>query len=199
MGTITVSSLLARAATLTQDTGNIRWPTSEGLDWLNDGQRELTKLHPEVSVKNVSTQLTANSTKQALPADGFMFIDMPRNMGTDGTTPGQVIQEIKTDVIDNQVPDWHTAASLGYVKHFIFDPRNRKNYYVYPKAPATPLFVELIYSVAPTDCTLGGTIQLDDIYANALLNYVLYRAYSKDTEYAGSAEIAAAYYQAFAK
>jgi hypothetical protein len=200
MGTITVASLLGRAAKLTNDTGNVRWPLLEGLDWLNDGQRALIILRPKASVKNTSVALTAGSTKQTLPADGYLFIDMPRNMGADGSTPGTVIQEIPTDTIDNQIPTWHVDANaLGYIKHFVFDPRNPKNYYVYPKAPATSWYVELIYSVAPADCTQGGTITLDDIYANMLLDYVLYRAYSKDSEYAGSPELAAAYYTAFDK
>lgn len=42
-----------------------------------------------------------------------------------------------------------------------------------------------------------GIITLDDIYANALLDYILYRAYSKDADYAGNAQRAIAAYEAF--
>lgn len=42
-----------------------------------------------------------------------------------------------------------------------------------------------------------GTITLDDIYANALLDYILYRAYSKDADYAGNSQRAISAYTAF--
>ncbi|MCK7581011.1 MAG: hypothetical protein MZV65_38935 [Chromatiales bacterium] len=44
---------------------------------------------------------------------------------------------------------------------------------------------------------MATPIKLDDIYANAILDYVLYRAYSKDAEYAANAQRAALHYQAF--
>ena len=42
-----------------------------------------------------------------------------------------------------------------------------------------------------------GSIGVPDIYTNALQDYILYRAYTKDTEYAGNAARAQAHYQAF--
>jgi len=40
-------------------------------------------------------------------------------------------------------------------------------------------------------------ILIDDVYATALVNYMLYRSYSKDAEYAANAAQAQAYYQQF--
>jgi hypothetical protein len=45
---------------------------------------------------------------------------------------------------------------------------------------------------------VSGNISLPDIYGNALGDYVLYRAYTKDSEYAGNAQRAVAHYTAFA-
>ena len=60
--------------------------------------------------------------------------------------------------------------------------------------------IEIIYSIAPSDITYSTTvtITLDDIYANAILDYMLYRAYQKDSEYAGNAERSMMHYQSFA-
>ena len=60
--------------------------------------------------------------------------------------------------------------------------------------------IEVIYSTAPADITYSSTavITLDDIYANAILDYMLYRAYQKDSEYAGNAERSMMHYQSFA-
>jgi len=199
MATTQVNNIVSRAGTLIQDATNVRWPQAELLDWLNDGQREVVLHKPEASVKNVSVSLTTGSTKQTIPTDGILLLDVTRNMGSGGSTPGNAIRLTTREVLDAQKPTWHTDANaLGYVQHYIYDTRDPKTFYVYPKAPATAWYAEVVYSAAPTDCSLGGTIQIDDIYANALLDYVLYRAYSKDAEYAANANLAIAHYQAFA-
>lgn len=199
MATTQVNNIINRAGTLIQDATNVRWPQAELLDWLNDGQREVVLHKPEASVKNTSVSLNIGATKQSIPADGILLLDVTRNMGAAGTTPGNAIRLTTREVLDAQKPTWHNDANaLGYVQHYVYDPRDPKTFYVYPKAPATAWYAEMVYSAAPTDCALGGTIQIDDIYANALLDYVLYRAYSKDAEYAANANLAVAHYQAFA-
>lgn len=198
MATVTVNSIVDKAELLLQDTTNVRWTSAELVDWLNDGQREVVQHKPEASAKNIAVALTANSTKQTLPSDGVSFIRLTRNMGAGGSTPGKAIRIVSREILDAQRPDWHTDASAGYVQHYIFDPLDPKTYYVYPKAPATSLYVEMVYSAAPTNASAGGTISIDDIYANALLDYIMFRAYSKDAEYAQNAQLAIAYYTSFA-
>lgn len=200
MATITGQSLVTKAQTLIQDGTGVRWPRDELLGYLNDGQREVVLLRPEASVTNASKPLTANSSKQTLPADAVMLIDVLRNMGTNGTTPGRVIRIVSREILDAQYPTWHADANVnGDIRHFTYDPRDPKTFYVYPKAPATALQVELVYASSPiaTDDT-GAVIGIDDIYANSLVDYVLYRAYSKDAEYAQNSQLAVAYYSAFA-
>lgn len=200
MATITAQSILDKAGIILQDTTGVRWPVgTEQLGWLNDGQREVVLIRPQASVTNAAVQLTSGATKQTLPATGIMLIDVTRNMGAAGITAGRAIRLVSREVLDAQSPTWHSDTnSDGVIKHFVYDPRDPKTFYVYPKAPATTWYVELVYSSSPSDVsTLGGTISIDDIYANALLDYVLYRAYSKDAEYAQNAQLAAAHYAAF--
>jgi len=198
MATITVASLVTKAGTLIQDATNVRWPVSELVDWLNDAQREIVMFKPEASVANASILLTASTTKQTLPAAGIILLDLVRNMGVDGATAGVTIRIVSREVLDSQAPNWHSAANtLGYILHFTFDPRDPRHFYVFPAAPATAWNVEAVYSVAPATATLGGVISVDDIYANAILSYILYRCYSKDATFAMNGQAAIAYYQAF--
>lgn len=184
MGTLTVLSILSRASILLQDTTNVRWPQDELLGWLNDGQREVVIYKPNASTKNVAFQLAAG-TKQSLPSDGVSLIDIVRNMGTTGTTPGRSVRIVMREILDAQVPDWHSATPDAWVKHFVYTPLDPRTFYVYPPQPAvTRGYVESVYSCAPADAVLGGAITLDDIYQPVLLDYVLFRAYSKDVEYA---------------
>lgn len=198
MATVTVQNIVDKAEILLQDTTNVRWSVAELVDWLNYGQREVVLHKPEASAKNESVLLTANSTKQTIPALGLSFIRLTRNMGSNGTTPGRAIRIVSREVLDAQNPDWHTEGAVGYIKHYTFDPLDPKTFYVYPQAPATALKVEMVYAAAPANAVLNGNISIDDIYANALLDYVMFRSYSKDAEYAQNGQLAAAYYASFA-
>ena len=57
--------------------------------------------------------------------------------------------------------------------------------------------VQLAYSAEPSNAAENGTLDLDGTWVPAIVNYALYRCYSKDAEYAANAQLAAAYYQAF--
>lgn len=198
MATVTTQSIIDKAEILLQDTTNVRWSSTELLDWLNDGQREVALHKPESTATNESFALTQNSTKQTIPALGLTFIRLTRNMGANGLAPGKAIRIVSREVLDAQNPDWHTEISAGYIKHYTFDPLDPKTFYVYPKAPATGLYVEIVYSKAPTNASAGSAISVDDTYANALLDYVMFRAYSKDAEYAQNGQLAVSYYTSFA-
>lgn len=55
-----------------------------------------------------------------------------------------------------------------------------------------------MYSKVPTDLSSASSnLDIDDIYGNAVIDYVLFRAYQKDSEYAGNAQRAQTHYQLF--
>jgi hypothetical protein len=200
MPTILASAIIDKAEVILQDTTNVRWPANELLDWLNDAQREIVLAKPDAFVTTKAVQLAAG-TKQNLgtgsTADAIMLLKVIRNMGAAGTTPGNAVRVVSGEILDAQRPGWHAETSSATVSHVVYDPRAPKQFYVYP--PNTGTFVEIMYSASPTSvAALGNTITVDDIFANAILDYILYRAYSKDVEYAGNAGRAVAHYQAFA-
>lgn len=195
MGTITAQVLIDRAQVILQDTTGVRWPDAELLGWLNDGQREVVVYKPNSCVKNTAVKLVAG-TKQTLPADGVQLIDVVRNLGSNGATPGRSIRIVMREVLDAQVPDWHSDTPASTIKHYTYAQLDPKTFYVYPPATGTG-YVELVYGAVPTDAVLTGPIALDDVYANALIDYVLYRAYSKDSEYTADQQRAAAQKNAF--
>jgi hypothetical protein len=87
----------------------------------------------------------------------------------------------------------------------MFDPRLPKQFLVYPPATASAQ-LEVAYALVPAphtlteaqliDPTTAEVIRIDDVYANPLLDYMLYRAFSKDSEQANNASRAMAHYQA---
>ena len=81
----------------------------------------------------------------------------------------------------------------------MFDPDDPRKFYVYPGVKSgLNAYVELITSRSPTDLSAtSSTIYIDDIYGNALVDYVLFRCYMKDSEFAGNAQRASQHYQLF--
>jgi len=199
MATITGTNIVDRAAIVLQDTTGVRWPqTEELLLWLNDGQREVVLRKPDAYAQNTVVQLVGG-TKQSIPATGIQLLDIIRNMGTGGATPGRAITRIDRQILDEQRPDWHSETVSVETKHYMFDSRDPKHFYVYPPQHATAGQVEEVYSASPTDLSaLTDTITLDDIYSGVLLDYILYRAYSKDADLSPSApQRAVAHYNSF--
>jgi hypothetical protein len=189
MSTITAGALIDRSSIILQDKTNIRWPRDELLGWLNDGQREIVLHKPNAYIKNVAIALTTGS-KQALPVDGVSLIDVSRNVN------GNAIRVVSREILDAQSPGWHMMAAAVAVKHYVYSPLDPKTYYVYPPSNGGSS-VDLIYAASPSDVAEGAAILVDDVYATALINYILYRAYSKDAEYAANASQATAFYQQF--
>lgn len=189
--------IIEQATDILQDKTNVRWPVEELLRALNDGQRAIVLKRPDAAAKNIPVQLVTGS-RQTLPAEGLRLIDVTRNMGSTGAMPGRSIRIVQREVLDAQIPDWHTQFGNS-VKHYILDNRDPKRFYVYPGVQAgQSVWVEIIYSTSPTDVqSLTSDIALDDIYAPALVNYVVFRAYSKDAEYTADGGAATLHYQAF--
>lgn len=189
MSTITAGVLIDRTSIILQDTTNIRWPRIELLGWLNDGEREIVLHKPNAYIKNVQTPLAAGS-KQNLPVDGVSLIDVPRNVA------GPAIRVVSREILDAQTPGWHTGIPQVTTKHYVYSPLDPKTFYVYPPSTGTGS-VDLVYAASPADVGEASTILVDDVYATALINYMLYRAYSKDAEYAANSAQATAFYSAF--
>lgn len=194
MGTILASAIINGAAEILQDENNVRWTRAKLLAWLMAGMREIVVLRPSAYVVNGNATLVAG-TKQTLPAGGILFMDMNRNMGVNGTTPGRVPRFIEKKIIDAENPNWHADKPSATVLHFTYDARDPTHYYVYPRQPDSGQGkVEILYSAAPPAIAEGDAIPLDDTYANSLNDYLLYRAYSKDPV---NADKATAYYKTF--
>ena len=186
---MTVANLLARATALLQDSTNVRWPETELLNYLNDGQRQIVLQVPNANPVNDDITLAAG-TKQAIPSDGIRLLDVVRN------TSGNAVRRTERDTLDENNPGWHQETGVTAIKNWVFNPDDPKHFYVNPPA-TTSASLEIVYSASPDDATLVGNISLDDIYANALLDYILYRAYSKDAENSGNMSKAAGSYAAF--
>lgn len=201
---LSAQSIIRRVVDTLQDTTSVRWPIPELVRYLNDGQREVILYRPDATIKN-ATLTCAAGPKQSLPADGAKLIDIIRNSGTGSNNSS--VRMVAREILDAQIPNWYNLTGSVSAVHYTYDPRDPTVFYVYPPA-TTDTELEVAYSAYPTDITepadgsdytdVTGNLDVPDIYGNVIIDYILYRAYTKDSEYAGNAQRSVAHYQAFA-
>lgn len=200
---VTVQSVIDRAQTVLQDTTGVRWPVvGELVLWINDAQREIALLKPDASATNETIALV-DGTKQDIPTGGNRLLKVIRNMSAVSNGTGKrSVRLVDIEVLNGQTPDWHDpsvsgdAAHTNIVKHYVYEEQNPRNFYVYPGVSGDA-YLEIVYSSNPTAVSQSGNLSIPDIFANAVLNYVLYMAYMKDAEYAGNQQRASSHFQLF--
>lgn len=177
---ILASAVIAQAQGIVQDMSAYRWTVPEWLEYLNDAQIQIVQLRPDMSVANISVPLIPG-WKQAIPADGLRLLAIEAN------TSGRAIKLISTEKLNAFVPNWRTEKQADVIKHYTIDQRDPARFSVYPPASAKAS-VECLYSVLPARCTTENSPIFSDIVKNQILDWMLFRAYSKDDEFADVAE-----------
>ncbi len=192
MPTKTAGSIINKVQIVLVDETNVRWnDTNELLVWLNEGQREIAMLRPDACNKTVDFTCAAGS-RQQLPAEATALVEVVRNVN------GPAVRKVSWYLMDAVSPGWHTETA-GATENFLYDPRTPREFYVYPPAVADAGLV-VRYQTSPMEAAnLSATISVDDIYEGILVDYVLWRAYSKDGEYAATKALADVHRASFEK
>lgn len=209
--TTSAASVARRIVDQLHDASSIHWPANELVRYMNDGQREIIKVRPDV-LNITATGTLAAGTRQDLDTIftsapfPLKLIEISRNVAA--TSTKKAVRQCQRNLMDAHMPGWHNASPSVNIVHFMFDLRDPKTFYTYPPA-TTAAQVEIMYAAYPTDIPepadgaiysdIAGNISLADIYANDLVDYVLYRAYDKDASYAGNVARSAKHYAALAQ
>lgn len=190
-----------------------RWPEHELVTYINYGQESIAKYLPQAGSRVDAIKL-APGTKQDLtrvlaasivPGDGstaadaygITLLDIPRNMGTNGTVAGRVVRVVDRYTKDNNDPDWHTKTGT-VIREYVFDKNTPKVFYTIPGVPSSPaVWVEVAWLAEPTRVPAGGEpgaelykydgvsaalLGVNDQYVEDLHNYVVAVALMKGSK-----------------
>lgn len=208
------SEIMSRASTVLLDDDYTRWTMPELAMWLTDALREVAVVVPKATSKNIVVDLV-EGTRQALPSNCQQLLRVVRNVDMDGDNRvGKVVITIvQREGLDSQNPNWHDGQYVRfrpYARHFVFDETDPLTFYVWPGNDGTG-HIEAVVSVIPDPIKPAGDadpyllesydvpLGVIDVYANAILDYTLYRAYCKDAQNAGAANRAGLFYQQFSQ
>jgi hypothetical protein len=206
VATIKVIDVIKRIEDVIQD-NDVRWPRIELQNWINESYLQIVLLRPDANSKT-GTFTCAVGTRQVLTtgfSTALRLLDVVRNLAT--SSKKKVVRLINRSVLDDQRSSWHAETNTVDVQNYTFDPRQPKEFFVYPPATSEAQ-VEVVYAETPGAHALTAIeldpeganvelIKLDDIYLSAIIDWVLYRAFSKDAEHAANAARAGAHHSAF--
>lgn len=198
--TIDAQAIIRKAQIDLLDEAGTRWPARELVSHLNDAVRALVVARPDITTTTTAVALVAGA-RQALPAQAALLVDIPCN----AAGKRRAISKVDQLLLDRTAPGWQGMPQALEVEHFMHDLREPRAFMVYPPARVgAQVDLTWVARLQPvpepagaTWAQVSGGIELSEDWGSALLNYVLYRAYSKDAEVAGNAQLAASHLALF--
>lgn len=198
-----------RVRNVLQDTDGVRWTDVELDQWFDDAVRQIILARPDAYAVTREFGLAAGSSIQRIAnlasddnkpvsqmqsGPAIRLLRVTRNVAT-----GKPIRETSRITLDAEIPDWHKPVPLAQwsgVEHYVFDNISPYTFYVYPCPPAglATHKIEIIHAAIP-----ASGAGLPDTYINPIVDWVVYRALSKDAEYAGNLGRATQHLNAFAQ
>lgn len=106
------------------------------IDGLNQAISVLYEMRPELFSVPVVEQLVAGSLQDISGAHPqSKILNVTRNMGTDGTTVGDVVYPTMIGLMDAADPQWYQATASTTVVHWMPAPDSTHEFYVWPPQP----------------------------------------------------------------
>ncbi|WP_315707541.1 DUF6682 family protein [Brenneria uluponensis] len=191
---MTINDIIGRANTQLMDSLWLRWSKSELLDYFNDAINAVIIIRPDAgSVIEVFDCVPG--TRQQLPTEAIRLLDIIRVSG------GRAVKPIARDVLDSSYPDWHTMT--GAVECYVYDAQTPQWFWCFPGAQAGTQLEINVARLPPAaviaDLSSGNerAFPLNELYINPVLEWILFRAFSKDAENGNNATLASQHYQTF--
>jgi hypothetical protein len=202
MANVTVGHLVDMVLEVLQDDQSApeHWTKENLLNWYNLATRQTAVTAPDANAIFESMKLAAG-VKQSIPANRIGLIDVIRNMGADGMTAGAGITKTDTRMLTAFDRSWITATPSATIKNW--GPETLTVFFVSPPADGNS-YVEIKVSSVPDKVIYDGggiwesaMVGVAEKYVDAVLNWVLYRAYQKDSDYPGNEQRSNGFYQQF--
>lgn len=172
--------VIERARIILQDAGADYWDQSELPKWLSDGRMEAYTLRPDLYEKTETVTLN-EGTKQSLPNDSRRLFSVIRNVSHAGQ---RYITVVDAALLARSRPTWRSQPKSKEIIHYIYNDIRGNEFEVYPPA-REDVEVEISYAKMPAAISSYSSTQElkeEGEHAQALIDYVLYRAFQKEAD-----------------
>lgn len=189
---MTIKQLIDTCLADLQDPKGVRWPRADLLGYFNEAQRQLATLRPDQMAMAMDLDLVPGY-KQRLPDNVLALVDITHNV----SRTSRRITKTMAWQLDALQPTWRSMQPALEALHFMYDIRQPQDFSVYPPVRIGAK-VGAVVGLAPNEATDEQSKPgVPEKWMDALRNYVLFRAFSKDAEYGGNVQLATAALQLF--
>jgi len=199
MSTLTVGYMVDTVEKKLLDEDNVDYSQADLIGLYNLSLRLIVSLIPRAYTIE-SSILLSSGAQQSIPSDGLALVDLPRNMGADGTTAGAAIREASLDAFKKSYPDWSTETASATIKNFMRIPGMDASFYVFPPSDGAG-YVQCVNSATPPTTTYDAAgdwesdkIPLSDEFVPAIQPAIMFHAYDDDTDMPGNITKSQLYY-----
>lgn len=194
--TILASEIISEASKQLNDVGKITWTDASYFEYITSAQEMIVSIRPD-AYSLVTTMQMAAGSKQSLPATALRLLDIKRNMGTDGNTPGRAVLPVEENALDLFAFNWSAATQEAEVKNYVYDEKTPNTFYVDPPSDGTGWLELSISRVPPVITQDSDPLVVKDIYRSHVLQWVMFRAYSIEVDSVSSRQRAAKHEDTF--
>lgn len=188
----TITEIIGRVNTQLVDPMMVRWPLAELCDYYNDAVRAVILARPDAGA-SLETLNCVPGARQTLPDGAIQLLDVIC------LSDGSAIKPQSREVLDAQYPDWHMLR--GKPECFISSDLAPRVFWLFP-APEEAVSVDAVVSRIPEAVYVltqddDTPVPLEEAYVNPLVDWMLFRAFSKDAVGGAESGLAAQHYQSF--
>lgn len=188
-----VTDFLEEVSTDLGDPNYDTWAKADLLAYLVEGLGAMIPFVPDQFATDTTVDLI-DGAKQPLPFQAIDLVTPVCNLVAG--IPGRAIRRVSLLQLDRSSPTWRSATPDATTRGVAYDEANPRFFYVTPPAISGNHIV-VSFIIQPSNLELNDDVPVDDVYFDALKNYISFRAYSRDEEYATQSGRAMAHWTAF--
>jgi len=171
---ISAQTILDSARGTLLDTAKRTWSDADLLTYLNEGIDATCGVKADAYTQEEYVQLTAG-TLQTIPDNGTSLIRISENRN------GRIVTQVDFDLLQESNRFWPRGTMETTVENYAADPRDPRRFVVSPPNDGRGQ-VRMLWATPPEPITdVSAEMPLSDIYRPPLIDYVLSRAYAKNT------------------
>ncbi len=176
---LTDAITVARGILQDTDSTNYRYSSADLLLYGNDALDAMTLLAPHLFYTDGDVTCIEGSALQTISFDDALSLVKVRRIKN-----GNAVVQADPETLDAFDSSWQEASNAAAVNWFPVanDPMR---FMIYPPAP-TGQILEVVYVRIPTEYALTDDTGLPTTYKDAVADYIVYRAESRDDEHVNS-------------
>ncbi len=183
---ITVKNLIDRISRDLIDLRNVRWSRPELIDFMNDAIAAIVIRRPDLS--RATAVVATSSNTVALPADAYQILAVNHIDNVAATF-------VSINKLNQLYPECRTT--VGAPVCWTRNELDETTLFLYP-APQEEVNVEVVYSRTLKVTDESAAFPLSEVYEGVVADFVMYRAYNKDSLNPAEGQKAQLHLQAFA-